>query len=75
MERKQAYAIKNCRLQSDKEFGVLVRDILHQEGINPVFDAKLHAVKGYKALLKLTADVLQGLKDISSPKREVQRET
>ena len=47
-------------VQSDKEFGLLGRDILHQEVINAVFDEKLHAVKGFKALVKPTADVLQG---------------
>ena len=40
-------------VQSDKKFGLLGRDILPQKGINAVIDERLHAVKGYKAHVKL----------------------
>ena len=40
-------------VHSDKEFGLLGRDIFTQERINTVFDEKLPAVKGYKAHVKL----------------------
>ena len=40
-------------MQSEKKFGLLGRDILHQEGINAVSDEILPAVKGYKEHVKL----------------------
>ncbi|XP_075264848.1 uncharacterized protein LOC142357013, partial [Convolutriloba macropyga] len=40
-------------VQSDKKFGLLGRKILTQKGINTACDAKLTAVKGYKAHAKL----------------------
>ena len=47
--RQQQLAV----VQSDKNFGLLGRDILPQEGINAVSDERLPAVKGYKAHVKL----------------------
>ena len=40
-------------MQSDKKFGLLVRGILPQEGINAVSYERLPAVKGYNAHVKL----------------------
>ena len=47
--RQQQLAV----VQSDKQFGLLGRDILPQEGINAVSDERLPAVKVYKAHVKL----------------------
>ena len=45
--------IGSQNLQLCKEFGLLGRNILAQEGINTVCDEKLPAVKGYKAHVEL----------------------
>ena len=47
--RQQQLAV----VQSDKQLGLLGRDILPQEGINAVSDERLPAVKGSKAHVKL----------------------
>ena len=47
--RQQQLAV----VQSDKKIGLLVRDILPQEGINAVSDERLPAVKAYTAHVKL----------------------
>ena len=47
--RQQQLAV----VESDKNFGLLGRDILPKEGINAVSDERLPAVKGYKAHVKL----------------------
>ena len=45
-------------VKSDKEFGLLGREILPQEGINTVCDEKLPAVKENKAHVKLILESL-----------------
>ena len=61
--RQQQLAV----VQSDKRFGLLGSDVLHQEGIIAVSDKRLPAVKGYKAHVKL----IPGSQQISCKARKI----
>ena len=53
MERKQAHAKQLAVGQSDKEFGLLGRDLLPKHGVDHITAEHISAVKGYKAHVNL----------------------
>ena len=53
MERKHAHTKQPAPVQSDKEFGLLFRDLLPKHRVNNITTEHLPAVKGYTEHVKL----------------------